>query len=94
MTLNRLKKNKEEAGRSKMIRMFIKDQLTSGKTLVYAYRHMKYNGTWIKTKPEQAEQFRRSISPVSLDSQERARYLELLLPGSTRYQEEACEERV
>ena len=55
LTLARLKKNKEEAGRSKMIRKFIKDQLTSGKTLVYAYRHMKYNGTWIRTKPEQAE---------------------------------------
>ena len=54
-----------------MIRMFIKEQLTSGKTLVYAYRSSKFGGTWVKTKAHEAENFRRNISPVSLDSQER-----------------------
>ena len=61
-----------------MIRMFIKEQLTSGQTLVYAYRSAQHRGTWVKTKPEEAENFRRNISPVSLDSQERSRYRELL----------------
>lgn len=64
-------------GRSKLIRMFIKDQLTSGKTHVFAYRDPKY-GAWVKTKPAEAEQFRRNISPVSLDSKERHLYDELL----------------
>ena len=61
-----------------MIRMFIREQLTSGKTVVYAYRSTKHDGAWIKTKPEEAETFRRNISPVSLTSQERARYEEIL----------------
>lgn len=63
----------KKEGRSKLIRMFIKDQLTSGKTHVFAYRDKKY-GAWVKTKPEEAEKFRRNISPVSLDSKERLLY--------------------
>ena len=66
-------KDKTGAGRSKMIRLFIKDQLTSGKTLVYAYRNTQY-GAWVKTEPHEAEHFRRNISPVSLDDKEREIY--------------------
>ena len=71
-------KDKTGAGRSKMIRLFIKDQLTSGKTLVYAYRNTMYNGAWVKTKPHEAEHFRRNISPVSLDGKEREIYSNLV----------------
>ena len=70
-------KDKTGAGRSKMIRLFIKDQLTSGKTLVYAYRNTMH-GAWVKTKPHEAEHFRRNISPVSLDGKEREIYSNLV----------------
>lgn len=50
-----------------MIRRFIKDQLTSGKTIVYAYRDFNGGGAWVKTKQEEAENFRRNISPVSIN---------------------------
>lgn len=77
-TLERLKRDREQSGRSKMIRVFIKDQLTSGKTIIYAYRSSEYGRTWVKTKPHEAEHFRRNISPVSLNSQERFTYQELV----------------
>ena len=50
--------------RSKMIRVFIKSQLTSGASVVYAYRDTKV-GAWVKTSQAEAEKFRRDISPVS-----------------------------
>lgn len=58
---------KKDKSRSKMIRRFIKDQLTSGKTIVYAYRDFNGGGAWVKTKQEEAENFRRNISPVSIN---------------------------
>ena len=71
--LNELKRSKstlkKDGKRSKKIRMFIKDQLTSGKTVVYAYRDPN-GGVWVKTKQNEAEEFRRNISPVSMIKEE------------------------
>jgi len=66
--LSLLKRKDKSAGRSKQrslqIRRFIKDQLTSGKTFVYAYRDPTASA-WVRTTLEESEEFKRSISPVS-----------------------------
>ena len=67
-TLATLKRNRGP-NRSRLIRKFIKQQLTSGKTQVYAYRESKC-GAWVRTKPHESEHFRRNISPSGLSEEE------------------------
>ena len=52
--------------RSKLIRFFIRDQLDSGSTHIYAYKD-RQTGAWVRAKPQEVDAFRRDLSPVADD---------------------------